>query len=379
MIKKIRIRNFKSLRDVTVELEPVTVLIGRSGTGKTNFVHALRFLRDCLSMPSEKAAGPLGGWPYVFCASVKDAANALSFEIEFEAPSIAGLFKYALSFLLTPNKDAAHVFGESLRLDDRVFFEQANKTWTQPPELVKPPSPGQPVFGRLYGIPEVTIAYIVLSKGIGCYDFPGNVLMKGRQASESAALTDDAGNYLMALDAIERDLSDYERKKDMLAALQRLNSAITNVELTDDRSHIHVGHKVGDAKVLSFDLSQESESFRRFLSHMIALYQQLPKQVLVFEEPEKGIYPGALAVLADHFQAVADSGRSQVILTTHSPQLLKHFKPRQIRVVTMDVYETKIGPMAPEQRESLEEHLMSADELLTVDEARIDTSSSTSA
>ena len=48
MIHRIRIQNYKSIRDVTVELSPVTVLIGRSGTGKTNFCEAIRLLRDCL-------------------------------------------------------------------------------------------------------------------------------------------------------------------------------------------------------------------------------------------------------------------------------------------------------------------------------------------
>ena len=48
MIRRIRIQNFRSLIDVDVELEPLTVLIGRSGTGKSNFVGAIRFLRDYL-------------------------------------------------------------------------------------------------------------------------------------------------------------------------------------------------------------------------------------------------------------------------------------------------------------------------------------------
>jgi len=49
MIHCIRIQNFKSLRDVTVDLSPVTVFIGKSGTGKTNFASAIRFLRDYLA------------------------------------------------------------------------------------------------------------------------------------------------------------------------------------------------------------------------------------------------------------------------------------------------------------------------------------------
>lgn len=48
MIHRIRIQNFKSLRAVTVHLGPVTVFIGRSGTGKTNLASAIRSLRECL-------------------------------------------------------------------------------------------------------------------------------------------------------------------------------------------------------------------------------------------------------------------------------------------------------------------------------------------
>jgi AAA15 family ATPase/GTPase len=49
MIHRFRVRNFKSIVDVEVDLSPVTVLVGRSGTVKSNFVQALRFLREVLS------------------------------------------------------------------------------------------------------------------------------------------------------------------------------------------------------------------------------------------------------------------------------------------------------------------------------------------
>ena len=49
MIKRIRIQNYRSLIDVDVELGPLTVLIGLSGTGKSNFVRAIRALRDALT------------------------------------------------------------------------------------------------------------------------------------------------------------------------------------------------------------------------------------------------------------------------------------------------------------------------------------------
>ncbi|HVC92119.1 MAG TPA: AAA family ATPase, partial [Pirellulales bacterium] len=119
------------------------------------------------------------------------------------------------------------------------------------------------------------------------------------------------------------------------------------------------------------DIAQQSEGFRRFLAHLIALYQSPPKLVMAFEEPEKGIFPGALEVLADEFKACATQGRGQIIMTTHSPGLLDHFEPEQIRVVDLNGFETNIGPIAQEQIESVKERLLSAGELLTVDFARI--------
>ncbi len=368
MIESIRICNFKSLRDVTVTLGPLTVLIGRSGTGKTNFVHAIRFLRDYL-LKHDAAVNEVGGWEGALCATRSPGAPLL-FDIAFRVPGIERSFRYQLALKTTPKDYGAAFSSESLTIDGQPLFAQTDGKWVQPPGLVDAPQAGQPVLGKLYGIPDARVAHVILAKGVGCYDFPGNVLCGPQQTTETG-LVDNGNNYLAALDAIITNLAELWRELEMRAALQRLNRSITSVDLSADRNDVRVGHKVGDAKVLSFALAQESEGFRRFLAHLIALYQQPSKQVLVFEEPEKGIYPGALSVLAEYFQAVAASGRSQVILTTHSPQLLKHFAADQIRVVTMDGYDTAIGPVAPEQRESLEQHLMTADELLTVDEARI--------
>jgi predicted ATPase len=371
MIHRVRIQNFKSLRDVTVELSPVTVLIGRSGTGKSNFVQALRFLRDYLTGDEQHAMKDLGGWSYVLCATRPETAK-LAFDVVFDVPGIDGQFTYSIAF--QAHKNTANLHSERLALNGSELFGQAGGQWTRAPDLVDPPPPNQRNLGRLYGIPEVRMAHIVLTKGLGCYDFPGAVLTGGAVTPKTNGLADDAVNYLEVYDGIATHLSEYVLIREMTAALRRLNSSVTSIDLATDRQRLRIGHRVGDAKVLDFALEQESEGFRRFLAHLLALYQQPAKQTVVFEEPEKGIYPGALAVLADTFQSVADSGRSQVILTPHSPQLLKHFKHDQIRVVELDGYDTKIGPLAPEQREALEEQLLTADELLTVDEARLERS-----
>ena len=126
-----------------------------------------------------------------------------------------------------------------------------------------------------------------------------------------------------------------------------------------------VTHKFGDHAV-PFDIGKESEGFRRFFAHLLAVYQTPPKQTLVFEEPERGIHPGALESLAEILKSCPEEGRGQVILTTHSPQLLDHFEPKSIRAVIMEDGVTKIDRIEEGQLNAMKEKLLFPGELLTV-------------
>jgi len=46
MITRLQVRNFKSLRDIDLELGPLNVLVGPNMSGKSNILDALRFLRE---------------------------------------------------------------------------------------------------------------------------------------------------------------------------------------------------------------------------------------------------------------------------------------------------------------------------------------------
>jgi predicted ATPase len=126
-----------------------------------------------------------------------------------------------------------------------------------------------------------------------------------------------------------------------------------------------------EGRRLFFPIAQESEGFRRLLACLLALYQTPPKQTLIFDEPEKGIYPAGLAILAEEFHSHA-KGRGQIILTTHSPEFLGHFRPEQIRVVKMHGYSTRIGPLEQGQAEAIREEFLKPGDLLTADPARLE-------
>ena len=379
MIHRFRVQNFKSIIDVSVDLTSVTVLVGKSGTGKSNFVEAIRTLRDLLS--SQDNSNLRQQWPQVCPVTTPGATT--NFEVDFSIVGIDEKFTYELS--LGEHGPQNPPTKEILRLGDQVLFhqelnERAQATWISEPDLVEKLKPGRPAIGRIPSISDIVTAYTALATGIGCYTFPDRVLSHSFRDSDTMGLDDQATNYLSVLKEIVSNLQDLHIRKSIVATLQRVNSSVSSIELNNlqNPEHVVVGHDF-EGKTLALKLAQESDGFRRFYAHLLALYQRPPKQTLLFEHPEDGIYPGALALLAEEFKAAAEDGRGQIILTTHSPKLLDHFDADQIRVVELDGFATRIGPISTEQHEAIQEDLMDAGELLTVDPARIESNAQESA
>jgi predicted ATPase len=374
MIKHVRITNFKSLGDVSFDLEPVTVLIGRSGTGKSNFFDAMRFLRDCVkSLNGVIASNNQGGWARIIPATAPGPVS-VSFSVRFGSPGLAEDYEYVLLFQPSPHGQQ-QIREEKLSLGGRGLFHNNLGKWVQAPPVVNPPAPntGTLVLGAVTGVREISRAHSLLSNGLAFYAFPDQVLLSTPPNPDQTqtGLTIRGENFLQMLVAIDVDPQAWDYQQEMIAALRQLNPSIKSVELNmPGREKVVVSHQVGD-RLLPLELIYESEGFRRLLAHLIALYQTPPKQTLFFEEPEKGIHPGALAMLADEFKACPDAGRGQIILTSHSPELLDHFEPEQLRVVEMDNYLTKIGPVAPEQVDAIRQQLLHPGELITVDAARL--------
>ncbi|RLL89265.1 hypothetical protein CN13_06330, partial [Petrotoga sp. HKA.pet.4.5] len=64
-IKRIRVRNFKSFKDLEVELGKFNVLIGANASGKSNFIRIFEFLRDIVKHGLDNAISMQGGSEYL--------------------------------------------------------------------------------------------------------------------------------------------------------------------------------------------------------------------------------------------------------------------------------------------------------------------------
>lgn len=359
MLKRVRIQNFRSL-DIDVVLDPITVLIGRSGTGKSNFLHALRWLRETLR------TGNVG----LACGDRNLSATAkkpysLRFDLTFSVPGFKDDFRFVAEWVIASDG----TMREELFLGENTVYKREGSKLVKGPKTASAASDIGSHFalGRLTGSREATRAFAFLTQSLGCYSFNEHILLKGDKAQNDDDLK---GHALEAINAITNDLEHPDDWYSIIDALRTLNPSVYSIELNlPQRNSVTVTHMIGDTS-LQMQLQEESEGFRRFLAHLVALYRSPRKQVLLFEEPEKGIHPGALATLANEFRRCPEEGRGQVILTTHSPQFLDHFDITNVRVVEMENYVTRIRPVSEGQLEAVKEHLLEPGELLTLNLAQ---------
>ena len=386
MIKRIKICDFKSIRELDLALDPVTVLVGRSGTGKSNIVQAIRFLRNIL-LNQEQGINYEWGWERI--VPVGEKKPKTSIEVTFSLPGEEDEYNYRIAFGVVgqhtyPNQIILRA--ERLSLGKNIVFsrvrqDSAGWAWEKAPEVaVLPHQQDIPIISSFPSLQKVVFAYAGLSTGIGYYHFPASILAIARSQEHGVdflqhvpGLSDNAQNYLTVMRGITQDFHHPNIRKSLLASLQAVNRSIVSIELdslTNSQRAI-VGHEAA-GRVFELNLQQESDGFRRFYAHLLALYQTPPKLTLIFEEPENAIFPGALSLLADEFKAAPRENRGQIILTTHNPTLLDSFDVDNVRAVEMRDGKTYVGLVSKEQRDAVKEHLFTTGDLLKVEQPKLD-------
>jgi hypothetical protein len=342
----------------------------------------------------ENAVNYEWGWERI--VPVGEKKPKTSIEVTFSLPGEANDYTYAIAFGCPENQNASQMrlCAESLAIGKEVIFSRVqSKTasvygqfqweWQKAPDVATMPNQDSgPLLGRFPSLQKVVFAYAGLSSGIGFYHFPGSTLSDNTVADPRFAflqnipgLSDNAHNYREIIRSITQDFHHPNIRKNLAASLRALNTNIVSIELdslTNPQRAI-VGHTAA-GRIFELNLQQESDGFRRFYAHLLALYQTPPKLTLIFEEPENAIYPGALSLLADEFKAAPNENRGQVIVTTHNPTLLDSFDVDNVRVVELRDGKTLVGPVSKEQTSAVKDHLLTTGELLKIDQPRIDES-----
>ena len=189
--------------------------------------------------------------------------------------------------------------------------------------------------------------------------------LRGVQDPDSGVnLRLDGGNVASVLQEISRRAPrDAERIGKVLAAIVPATRRVRTVKRGQSLS-LEFTQEWGDRKQLRFDASSISDGTLRALGLLAAIYQRPSPSLMAVEEPEASMHPGALGAILDLL--LLASRRMQLVVTTHSPELLdaKWITDEYIKIVTWSEGATRVTPVAESSRAALQQHLMGAGELL---------------
>src|SRR4051794_8757806 len=111
-LDRIQIAGFKSIRDQTLDLRPLNVLIGANGAGKSNFIQVFRMLHEIVNQDLQIFVGRSGGADRLLHFGSK-MTEEIFFEIRFGSNGYQGG--------LTPAVDAALIFKE-----ERIYGQESD-------------------------------------------------------------------------------------------------------------------------------------------------------------------------------------------------------------------------------------------------------------
>jgi predicted ATPase len=160
-------------------------------------------------------------------------------------------------------------------------------------------------------------------------------MRRDQAVRDRAALRHDASNiaaYL--LDLREKYKSSYDLIRDTVRMIAPFfDDFILSPETKGEEEKVRLEWRQKGSDY-PFQPYQLSDGTIRFICLAAALLQPQPPATIVIDEPELGLHPFAISLLANLIQSTAE--RTQVIVSTQSPALLDWFKPEDVIVVNRE-------------------------------------------
>lgn len=374
-IRRVKIRNFRSIATCDVQLRRLSILVGQNGAGKSNFLHALGFMAEALRSSLDNSLRVHGGikevrrrsggrptdfgmWVHF---SLDDGREGrYGFEIGARADETYEIKKEVCSIQAGPlfGKNASfHVEG------GRVV----SSTLPVPPKS----SPDRLYLVSVSGFEEFRGAYDAL-EGIRLYNLsPNRIRIPHPSDSEGGVLLPDGSNLPRVFAAVEKHP---EIRRKILEYLALVVPGIQDVQVQPvgpyESLEFHQATRGEKQAPWTFYSTNMSDGTLRALGILVALNQVpdgsvRPPQLIGIEEPEAALHPMAAGILMECLQDASEL--RQVVVTTHSPELLdsEGVEADSILAVVLNEGTTRIGPLSKVMRGILRDHVATAGELLT--------------
>ena len=370
-IKRITLRNYKSVAACRLDLPNLVFLVGPNGAGKSNFLDAFRFVSNSLRSSVDHALRDRGTIKEVRRRS-GGHPNHFSIRLDFELPD--GKYGHLAFRIGAKSNGGFEVQTEECRILSRVDeFSEPHYYLVQSGALLKSSKPMMPatLSDRLFlvaasGVPEFRPVFDALS-GIEVYNLNPSEIRTLQKPDPGDLLRPDGGN----LAGVLSQLSD-ENRKGINGYLSRIVPGVSGAEtkVLGSMETVEFRQTVkGQHHPWRFLASSMSDGTLRALGVLTSIFQGLRKEektplLVGLEEPESALHPAAARVLLGALRAA--SAHTQILVTSHSPDLLddENLVPESIFAVESVDGVTQIAGIDEAGRQMIRDKLFTVGELL---------------
>ncbi|HCK64736.1 MAG TPA: chromosome segregation protein SMC [Anaerolineae bacterium] len=323
-LKTISIKGYKSIRELdNFPLTSLNILIGANGSGKTNFISAFKLINQIVEENLQVFISQQGGADNLLYFGRK-TTESLQIDLEF------GNNGYSCN-LLSATGDTLIFESEGISFHDKSRFPQpyyeglgGGHRETRLLEISR-------------GIQHMTIADHVLHalQSWRVYHFhdtsAGAKVKQSGNLNDNSVLRSDAANLAAFLYLLRETKEPFYRK--IISTIRLVAPFFDDFNLRPNPLNPETiqleWREIGSDAY--FNANVLSDGTLRFMCLATLLLQpELPSTILI-DEPELGLHPYAITVLASLLRSAAKE--TQVIVSTQSVPLVNQFSPEDIVVV----------------------------------------------
>jgi len=320
-LDRIEIKGFKSIREMDLELRPLNILIGANGAGKTNFILVFKLLNEMIEGRLQSFVAQSDGADKLLYFGRK-VSNSIFIKLQFKKngyqvilrPTTSGKLFFAneICWFIKDWDNQRHIVSLGDGHEETQLIEEAGR------------NPGKVASYVLKGLRSWKVYHF--------HDTSNNAKVKqSGDISDNRSLRADAGNLAAFLYFLREKHFEYYDKivKTVRLVAPFFNDFNLQPESLSPKSiKLEWLEKGSDAY---FDAGGLSDGTLRFMCLATLLLQpNLPTTILI-DEPELGLHPYAITLLASLLRGAAID--TQVIISTQSVPLVNQFSPEDIIVV----------------------------------------------
>ncbi|MBI9109357.1 MAG: AAA family ATPase [Spirochaetales bacterium] len=325
-LDRLTIKGFKSIKELTdLKLNNLNILVGGNGAGKTNLVSFFRMLRAMFDGNLDdfvRDSGGIGDLLY----NGRKATSEMNFEAYF------GVRGYRFKLKPTVNDQCALI-------NEARYYDRGSNGWWELGNsknnkslLVKEATGNEKDSGLSKPVYEAISSWQIYH----FHDSSDSAAMRHSEiVQDSGALRTNASNIAPYLYKLKKHFkSEYEEILDAVRMVMPFfDDFLLEVDDFGPKKSVNLSwtQKGSDYPMQPYHFSDGSI---RFICLATALLQPNPPSTIIIDEPELGLHPAAISVLAELIQDAAK--RTQVIIATQSPSLIDNFTVEDIIVVNRE-------------------------------------------